>query len=175
VPRRESQQFREKLCIVCNRNHQRYINGTCERCRTLVEAEGTHEQLGVPKYTKMRQRQIDMAAEYNKLIAKRMTQKQIAELWKMTDRQVSSHAYRWRRAGIKVAYAWGNQIELGDKPKMATKTMRKIAEHGVGWGVTHCTCEPCKVSCRAMRAASNVLYRKRRKQKHEAAAKLAAE
>ena len=164
-----------QLCLVCKRNKQRYVNGCCGRCGPLVEAEGTHDLYGVPKLNKSRQRQVTLAAEYNKLIGQRLTQKQIAQLWQMTDRQVSSLAYRWRKSGLKVAYAWGNQIDVGVAPKSAARTIPKIAEHGVGWGVTKCECELCGVSRRAMRVDSNRRYRKRRKAKRQAAAKLAAD
>jgi len=101
--------------------------------------------------------------------------RQIAELWGITNRQLSSHAYRWRKAGIRVALAPGNQRVHGGKPIMANRVVPKIAEHGVGWGVTDCKCELCNVSRRAKRATANVNYRKRRKLRREAAAKLAAE
>jgi hypothetical protein len=162
-------------CLVCGKRRRRFVNGCCERCNALVQAEGTYDQLGVSKLTASQQRQRKMAAEYNRLIGLRMSQKQIAQLWGMTDRQVSSHAYRWRKSGLKVTHGWGNQIEMGDKPKVVAKTQRKVAQHGVGWGVTGCTCELCKVSSRTLRAQSNVRYRKRRKLKRQAAKLLAAE
>lgn len=158
-----------KPCLVCKERKARYVNGCCNRCDALVQAEGTHDKYGVPKETKSRTKQRAMAAEYNELIKQRLSQKQIAELWGITHRQVSAHAYRWRRSGLTVAHALGSQVSIeGSKPKLASKTVHKVAEHGVGWGVTNCTCEPCKASRRVLRAQANRLYRMRRNARRKA-------
>jgi hypothetical protein len=166
---------KKALCVVCNKRRRRHVNGCCEPCSALIEAEGTHELYGIPQDKPQRRRQRELAAEYNRLIALKMTQKEIAALWGMTDRQVSNRAYRWRRAGISVSLAWGNQIAVADKPKVASAVKPKISQHGVGWGVSGCTCEPCVTSRRALRAQANRRYRKRRNMRRAQARAAASE
>ena len=126
-------------CKVCNKRKARYVNMTCDACRALVEAEGSHDIVGVAKESPARQRWRQEAAEYNKLIKQRMTQQQIAELWNIPVTKLRSMVWRWKSQG-GIAIVPGLAGSLGPL-KPATKKVQKRNDHGTGkWGVAGCWC-----------------------------------
>jgi len=159
-------------CRVCGRRKARFANFTCIPCHALVEAEGTHDQFGVPKESETRKRWRRQAAEYNKLIKAGWTQSRIAEKWGISLSSLRGAAYRWKAdGGIKVVPGWGSRIVLVDVPKKPTnKVDKKANEHGGGrWGITKCTCDLCRIRRNISRAECNRRYRQARKLKREAA------
>ncbi len=156
-------------CIVCKWRKARFVNGTCEPCGALVDAEGTHDTFGVAKLSPTQQQWHERAAEYNKLIKKRWSQKRIAELWGIPVGKLRSQVYRWKtRGGIKVVPGWGNRITVADFPKATSVTTPRVNEHGGGkWGVSHCECEPCMKRRRYSRMLTNRDYRARLKLKKQ--------
>ncbi len=144
--------IRLSMCKVCKTRQARFINGTCQACNALVNVEGTHEQLGVAAESPTRQRWRQQALEYNRLARKGLLQKDIAALWGMKPRALASLVARMKtEGGLKIVNLGRGHRDAEGKLVATNKTNKLRGEHGVGWGVTGCTCQPCKESSDAER------------------------
>jgi hypothetical protein len=162
------------ICIVCNRRKARRIQKTCDPCHALIEAEGTHEQHGLSKGSLTRQRWREQSAEYNKLIREGWSQRQVAQHFGVNCAQLRCMVYRWKiKAGIKVVPGWGNErLTRATAAPSTALVQKKSNEHGGGrWGVTGCNCDLCLATRRQSRRLANARYRKRLKERREAAKK----
>jgi hypothetical protein len=162
---------RKALCIVCEKRKQRFVNKTCETCNALVDAEGTHEQFGVPTKSATQLKWEEKCKEYNQLIRQRFLQREIAAMWGMSCTSLRNYVHRWKVSGkLKVVPAMGNSARVPEKkPRQPTSQVRKIVnEHGGGkWGKAGCDCDPCADRRRHSRMLQNRAYRARRRQRRE--------
>lgn len=143
------------FCLVCQTRKARFTNLTCEPCRALVDAEGSHKKYGIVTETKVQQQWKEYAAAYNKLIRKRFTQAQIADMWGWPLQRLRSATHRWKKqGGLKVMPGWVSRAPEGVTLE-ATNKVRPyvINDHGTGrWGVRGCKCDPCRATRAATRA-----------------------
>lgn len=152
------------LCVVCKINKRRWANGCCDKCNALVEAEKSHEQLGVPKEPKAVTQLRENAKIYNRLIRKGKTQKEIAEQWGWTQSQVASMVYRAKIVlGMPMMNATTGKLSGINKYTLKKDTRLRRNEHGGGkCGIRSCKCDLCVERRRLTRQQYAQEYKPRR-------------
>lgn len=143
------------LCIVCKVRKARFASRTCKADRALVEAENLYDKYGIPRESKAKIAMRAKVKEYNKLIRKRLTQQQIADLWGRPLQYVRTIPYRAKREfGLAVVSA--DKISRSPnapvpKPEKTIRAHKNV--HGGGrWGISGCKCDLCRARVAATRA-----------------------
>lgn len=156
---------RVELCIVCKTNKQRWANGCCDKCHALVEAEKSHQQLGVPKEREAITRLRENAKIYNRLIRQGKTQKEIAEQWGWTQSQVASMVYRAKTVlEMPMMNATTGKLASINKYALNKDSRFRRNEHGGGkCGIRNCKCDLCVERRRLTRQQYGEDYKPRRR------------
>lgn len=133
-------------CCECNLRLARYASRMCQRCHFRTLAEGTQ----TPRRNLKKQEWHKKARRYNRLVAKGMTQQEVAQLWGQSQGSLRGEVYKWRKGGIAVAPT-GRDVARGSRKPVKLKP-RSVNPHGGGkWGRTGCKCDPCVMRRRQTR------------------------
>lgn len=151
---------------MCKTRKQRRVNGLCDPCNTLTDAEGTKKKLGIPVMTAASQANLKLVKEYNRLIRKGVMQVEIAEMWGWPADKLRNMLTRMHgRHGVKVESArelFRRKAEQGTLPQERKGGAKPNLEHGGGkMGRRDCIprCELCAAVYKATRAAISQRYR----------------
>lgn len=134
------------MCLVCGYRKARYCNGTCDADNALVEAENLYEQYGIPRESKAKTAMREKVKEYNKLVRKRLTQQQIADVWGIELGSLRTLVYRAKKEfDLAVIPAGKIPPTPGAPVPKPTKEIRNARNvHGGGrWGISSCSCRLC--------------------------------
>ena len=153
-------------CVVCKvRQARRALGPTCDPCCNRVTAENTYKKMGLKKLHEKERygERVALIKAYNALVRKGLLQTQIAELWGVHPRTLSSKVSKWSAATGKKALVTRNPGRRKD-PTEPKAVGRPRNEHGGGkGGVTGCECEPCQTTRRAHAREKFALKMQRKK------------
>lgn len=151
-------------CIKCEVRKARYAEGTCMACHHLIHAEGVRPPgLGEGRNEKALRIRKERVKQYNKLLGKGFTQAQIAHRWKLDADFLSHYMATSRKMGLDAAVICRRVEPQPPIERRPRPSGGRTNEHGQGWGIKGCNCEPCLAARRDKRGEFQRKYRAEKK------------
>ena len=155
-------------CIKCLIRKARYAEGTCEKCRSLIRAEGIKQEGLLEGH---RERSLALrkqrVKQFNRFAKQGLSLRRIAAKWGLSAQFLVHYMAKSREMGFKVPFTNGKKTPQPPKLVLKKPNGGKQNDHGEGWGVKGCNCELCLIARRIKKRAWQAARRIERRQQQQ--------